>query len=140
MDNDKELIECKEDDVVSFGEDTFKIGKLNKAVQEAFGYDIGYALLGLLANQGVRIDKKVISPQGNNEDYLQWFNEGIDCEILKTDGQGWRKAKVKIKIELEFNPAWEIQTAESEPERETEPEFDYDSPTISPDIYNHIHG
>ncbi|MEC4895662.1 MAG: KGK domain-containing protein [Oscillatoria sp. PMC 1051.18] len=140
MDNQNNFLECKEDDVVSFGEDTFKIGKFKKAVQEAFGYDIGYALLGLLANQGVRIDKKVISPQGNNEDYTQWFDDGIDCEILKTDGQGWRKAKVKIKLELEFNPLSEIETTESEPEIETEPEFDYDTPTVAADIYNHQHG
>jgi KGK domain len=95
-------IECNEDDVISFGEDTFKVGKFKKAVRECFGYDFGYGLVSLLSNQGVRIDKQAISPQGNNEDYTKWFDEGVDCNILKTDAPGWRKAKIKIKVSIEF--------------------------------------
>jgi len=29
-----------------------------------------------------------------------WFNEGIDCEVLKLDAQGWQKGKVRLAIEF----------------------------------------
>lgn len=96
-------IECNEDDVISFGEDTFKVGKFRKALYQCFGYDFGYGLIGLLGNQGVKLNKQAISPQSNNDDYTKWFDEGVDCEILKTDAPGWRKAKVKINVRIEFS-------------------------------------
>jgi hypothetical protein len=95
-------LECRDDDVVAFGDDTFKVSKFRNAVKQCFGYDFGYGLLSLLGNHGVKISKDAIAPEGNNDDYTKWFNEGVDCEILKTDARGWHKAKVKIKISVEF--------------------------------------
>jgi hypothetical protein len=33
-----------------------------------------------------------------------WLAQGMECEILGTDGKGWKKGKVRIKISLEFQP------------------------------------
>ncbi|MDJ0798160.1 MAG: KGK domain-containing protein [Calothrix sp. MO_167.B12] len=33
-----------------------------------------------------------------------WLTKGIECEILGTDGKGWKKGKVRIKVSLEFCP------------------------------------
>ncbi|MEA5471796.1 KGK domain-containing protein [Spirulina sp. 06S082] len=91
-----------DNDVIAFGDDAFKIGKFKQALQKCFGYDFGYGLLGLLGNQGIKIDKTNVSPDGEQSDFLKWFNEGVECEILKTDAKGWRNAKVKIKVSVEF--------------------------------------
>lgn len=96
-------VDCNENDVISFGEDTFKIGRFKRALYQCFDYDFGYGLIGLLGNQGIKISKQNVSPYDNNEDYTKWFNEGIDCEILKTDLKGWQKAKVKIKVSVEIS-------------------------------------
>lgn len=34
----------------------------------------------------------------------KWFDEGIDCEVLKFDSKAWQKGKVRIKVTLEFCP------------------------------------
>ncbi|MEM9542345.1 MAG: KGK domain-containing protein [Cyanobacteria bacterium P01_E01_bin.42] len=91
-----------DDDVIAFGDDAFKVGKFKQALKECFGYDFGYGLLGLLSNQGIKIDKTKVSPDGEQADFLKWFNEGVDCEILKTDARGWRKARVKVEVAVEF--------------------------------------
>jgi len=33
-----------------------------------------------------------------------WFEEGIDCEILKLGAKDWQKGKIKIRVSLEFCP------------------------------------
>jgi hypothetical protein len=42
--------------------------------------------------------------QGNRgrwtEEKLDWFSEGIDCEVIKADGKGWQKGKVRIILEF----------------------------------------
>lgn len=95
--------EFNDDDVIAFGDDAFKIGKFKQALKQCFGYDFGYGLLGLLSNQGIKIDKTQVSPEGEQSDFLKWFNEGVECEVLKTDARGWRKARVKVKVTVEFN-------------------------------------
>lgn len=102
MGNNEDREEFNDNDVIAFGDDAFKIGKFKQALRQCFGYDFGYGLLGLLSNQGIKIDKTQVSPDGEQSDFLKWFNEGVDCEILKTDAKGWRKAKVKVKVAVEF--------------------------------------
>ncbi len=41
---------------------------------------------------------------GNAVIAAKWFEEGIDCEVLKFDSNAWRKGKVRIKVSLEFCP------------------------------------
>lgn len=115
-----------DDDVIAFGDDAFKIGKFKQALQQCFGYDFGYGLLGLLSNQGIKIDKTQVSPEGEQSDFLKWFNEGVECEILKTDAKGWRKGKVKVKVAVEFvldesSPSPEVLPDESSPSPREQP-------------------
>ncbi len=47
----------------------------------------------------------------------RWFNEGINCEILKFGAKSWQKEKVKIRISLEFcldKPAFEETAASNQ--------------------------
>ncbi|NEO86423.1 MAG: hypothetical protein F6J87_19515 [Spirulina sp. SIO3F2] len=93
---------CHDDDVIAFGDSIFKISKFREAVQNCFGHDVGYGLMALLESQGVKIDKNTISPDGDKSTFGDWFNEGIACELLKTDVVGWHRAKARIKIDIEI--------------------------------------
>ncbi len=33
-----------------------------------------------------------------------WFEEGVDCEVLRLGAKSWQKGKVRLKISLEFCP------------------------------------
>jgi hypothetical protein len=105
MENQQSGISCHDDDVIAFGDDTFKVGKFRQAVQDCFGHDVGYGLMALLKSAGVAIDAKAVSPQGNKEDFAQWFTQGIACELLQTDTPGWKNARVKITVDIEVMPA-----------------------------------
>jgi hypothetical protein len=96
-------LDCNDDDVLSFGDATFKVGILRKAVHKSFGNDLGYSLTSQLSNsQGVRIDSTILAPQGMNQPYARWFGDGIDCEILNLGSKSWKKGKVRIKVSVEF--------------------------------------
>lgn len=51
---------------------------------------------------------KVFYECGGREEMVQcqsyWFRDGVDCEILKTDGQGWKKGKIRLRVIAEFVP------------------------------------
>jgi len=34
------------------------------------------------------------------EDRVNWFSQGVPCEVLKLDAKGWRKGKVRLAIEF----------------------------------------
>lgn len=93
-------LHCRDNDVIAFGDSTFKVGKLKEAIRKSFGHEIGYGLMTLLGNQGVQIEKSAISPDGDKSEFARWFTEGIDCEVLKTDVPGWQKGKVKVSVSI----------------------------------------
>ena len=103
MEKNFSLQNCDEDDVLSFGDDTFKVSKFRKAVNGAFGNNLGNQFYSQLSSyQGIKIDGAILAPKGINEPYARWFNDGIDCEILQLGSKGWQKGKVRIKVSVEF--------------------------------------
>jgi len=44
--------------------------------------------------------------EGKQKECLKkgWFEEGIDCEVLKLGAKDWQKGKIKIRVSLEFCP------------------------------------
>lgn len=89
-----EEITCQEQDVVDFKDNTHKVIKLTKAIQNFFNQDYGNNLNNYL-RETHRIDVK--TPKAS-----QFFQEGIDCEILQLGSDKWKKAKVKIQINVAF--------------------------------------
>jgi len=69
-----------------------KIDELMKALRQAMQDYILNSLYHQLKGRG-------LFPTND-----EWFTTGIDCEILNTDGKGWKKGKVRIKVSLEFQP------------------------------------
>lgn len=96
------LTDCSDNDVLSFGDNTFKVGKFRKAVNQSFGYNMGATISNELRSQGVQIPQEILIPNGNPQDYLRWFGKGIDCEVLNLGSKSWKKGKVRIKISVEF--------------------------------------
>lgn len=103
------LSDCDDDDVLSFGDNTFKASRFRRAVNQSFGSDIGSVLGRELSRQGVLIDQQILLP------YTKWFNEGIDCEILNLGSRSWKKGKVRIKFNVEFYEEQEaVETSSSD--------------------------
>jgi hypothetical protein len=95
MEYNSYLQECGDDDVLSFSEGMFKVGKFRDAVEYAFTDknkvedSLYYALQ----------EKRVAT--SNTKELL---GEGVDCEVLRIASKGWQKGKLRIKVSLEFYP------------------------------------
>jgi hypothetical protein len=104
MEYNSYLQECGDDDVLSFSNAMFKVGKFREAVEYAFTDkdqvepSLGYALR-----------QKGVEPSSIRE----LLGEGVDCEVLRIASKGWQKGKLRIKVSLEFHPD---EPAISEPE------------------------
>ncbi|AFY46505.1 KGK domain protein [Nostoc sp. PCC 7524] len=105
MEENFSLSNCSNDDALSVKDKVFKILQIKEAIKKSFSGELSNELYKALNNCGVSID-----PGGylvGNKFYRcnnQWFNQGIDCEILKPGSQGWQTGKLKIKVTLEFIP------------------------------------
>ncbi|MEH2249947.1 KGK domain-containing protein [Nostoc sp.] len=90
-------IECNNGDVLDFGDNTYKIAKFKQAMDTSFNSTLedtwNEELNEELSKQGVEIKES---------QNVNWFQKGIDCEILTLGSQSWKKGKVKIKISVEF--------------------------------------
>jgi hypothetical protein len=121
------LQNCDDNDVLAFGDDTFKISKFRRAVNRAFGNNLGNSFNNQLSsNQGIKINDAILAPKGINEPYARWFNDGIDCEILKLGSKGWQKGKVRIKVSVEFYVEEDSEQVGSEPSEIELPESPLD--------------
>ncbi len=121
------LQNCDEDDVLSFGDDTFKVSKFKRAVKGAFGNSLGSQLYSQLNSyHGIKIDGAILAPKGVDEPYARWFNDGIDCEILQIGSKGWQKGKVRIKLSVEFYVEEDSEQLVSEPSEISQPESPLD--------------
>lgn len=92
MENVSCLPDFGNNDVISFSSCMHKVGKFRAAVDTTFAgnkivYDVSNALQS----------KVGISS-------LDWFDEGVSCEILRLGSQSWRKGKLRITINVEFCP------------------------------------
>ncbi|MDF5709901.1 MAG: KGK domain-containing protein [Nostoc sp. S4] len=93
MQDEFKPIECNDGDVLDFGDMTYKIAKFKQAMNASSNSTLTYALNQELSRQGVNLK------QFQN---MNWFQKGIDCEILTLGSQSWKKGKVKFQISVEF--------------------------------------
>ncbi len=96
------LLECDDNDVLLFGDDTFKVSKFRKALNNSFNSEVGRSITNNLSYYGVKIEQEVLLPNGSNGEYSRWFDEGIDCEVLNLGSESWKRGKVKIQFRVEF--------------------------------------
>lgn len=96
MDSQLVPLFCNDDDVIAFGNNTYKIGKLQKVSNQSLDDSLASKYIAHLTNKGIVIDRAIF------KEYIQVFKNGIDCEVLKTDAKGWRKGKFRLKVSLEI--------------------------------------
>jgi KGK domain len=78
----------------------FKHKELLKFIHEAFRIAGLNRLSEMIWDQGrgrVPIDR-------HEENRKAWFSDGIKCEVLKPNSNGWEKGKFRINISIEFCP------------------------------------
>jgi hypothetical protein len=95
MEYNSYLQECGDDDVLSFSNAMFKVGKLRDAVEYAFTdrNKVQDTLFYALQEKGVGLS-----------DTRGLLREGVNCEVLRIASKGWQKGKLRIKVSLEFYP------------------------------------
>ncbi|MBD2387679.1 KGK domain-containing protein [Cylindrospermum sp. FACHB-282] len=108
MEDNLSLEKCGDDDVISFKDKLFKLGRFRDTVNHAFIQEFGHTLNGTFEERNL--------PVPNTQELL---GDGLDCEVLKIASQGWQKGKLRIKVTLEFipdEPEIEQETEITEPE------------------------
>jgi hypothetical protein len=94
--------DCSDDDVIAFGEAMFRSGKLKKAIAQSFDGSVGRAIDQKLRQNGLDIPVRMIGSTRLANEHCQWFEEGINCEILDLSTRQWCKGKVKVSVAVEF--------------------------------------
>ncbi|GET42163.1 KGK domain-containing protein [Microseira wollei] len=106
--------DCNDDDVLSFGDAIFKIGKFRQALNQSLNNDLGNQITHQLSSKGVKIPDSILYSPGEKEPHVKWFDKGRDCEILNLGAKKWKKGRVKIKISVEFYVEEETDSSNTE--------------------------
>ena len=85
-----------EDDVLEIFNQLVKSKDLKFALEDSFEEPIQQKLIDHLKYREIGNKMKI------KRDV--WFNEGVDCKMLKAGANGWQKGKLKIKVSVEFIP------------------------------------
>ncbi len=104
MDNELNFSSFNGDDVISFGNTTYKIGIFQKAVNGPLSNNLGMSLNNELQSRGISIPGKLVKSGPNGEPYTSFFTDGIACEVLQVGSPGWKKGRVRFKMSVEFIP------------------------------------
>jgi KGK domain len=102
MANNLTPYDCGDDDVIAFGDAMFRAGKLKKTIDQSFDGSVGRAIDQKLRQNGLEIPSRIIGSSRLANEHCQWFEEGINCEILDLVTRRWCKGKVRVKVEVEF--------------------------------------
>jgi hypothetical protein len=108
-------IEWEDDDVIAFSQADMKnAGFILESLEESIQYDRWGQNLNQTFSNKVHINSNKIIPGNNSDRFAQWFDEGIDCKIMRAyDAKGWRNGKIRLKLNIEFE-LWEEREDESE--------------------------
>ena len=69
----------------------FKVGEFYEAAKDSLG------------THGIpNLAKTLQSRGGVPGTWVEWFSSGVECQLLSSGLQGWRKGKLKIEITLKF--------------------------------------
>ena len=91
MEDNFKLEKCSENDALEFKSGTYRIQKIIENIKIVLNEKLSGHLYEQLKAKNVNITSHNL-----------WFNNGIDCEILKVGSTGWEKGKVRLKVSLEF--------------------------------------
>lgn len=81
-----EVVTVESYDQIVISHSTFRVGELTEALMED---------LSSFVTADYEGEQKECLEEG-------WFENGINCEVLRLGVKSWQKGKVKIKVTLEF--------------------------------------
>jgi hypothetical protein len=102
MTNNLTNYDCGDDDVIAFGEAMYRSGKLKRSITQSFDGSVGRAIDQKLRQNGIEIPVRMIGSTRLANEHCQWFEDGINCEILDLETRSWRKGKVRVQVAVEF--------------------------------------
>ncbi|NER28720.1 MAG: hypothetical protein F6J89_14060 [Symploca sp. SIO1C4] len=111
-----EVLSIEESTAILIGHQTFRVDELVQAIKKQLQRSNG----------------------GWNKEKNAWFSqEGINCEVLRFNSQGWQKGKVRISVEFcpqewddEVSPTTEIESSQ---EIESSEDLDLGEPLLDDD-------
>ena len=95
MEDRFELLTCN-DDLISFQEDTFKVGKFMEQLSKEFYRREGNHEISHLAC--ISINQLTIRAE------INWQSNLIDFELLRLGSPSWQKGKVRCKVRIKTVP------------------------------------
>ena len=124
MDDGFKVLQCNDEDVLSFAEHTFKVGNFIERWRKEFQRREAYNEISNLSSMSIG-EMRIKSGE------ICWKSpiNGIDCEVLKLGSTSWQKGKLRFQVGVEVFPN------EREPEKKLKVkvsfEFCPDVPEIS---------
>lgn len=113
MEDKFKALNCNDDDVIEFGNNTYKISRFKQAISKSMNDFLARQLYNQLNHNGIHIN------QANSN---SWFERGINCKILNLGSQTWKQGKVRFKMSVEFYIEEDIDNINSEDSIIPEPE------------------
>lgn len=102
--NHKYLEDNCEDDVYSFSYGIFKVGKIREAMNEVVKRFLQKPVNEEFKYKEVEIQTGYYNYKSRSQTEMQWFGDGVDCELLSIGSNGWKKGKMRIRVIVEFCP------------------------------------
>ena len=96
MEDRFELLTCN-DDVISFQEHTFKIGKFREQLSKEFYHREDSN--SEISHFGYISINEMPIPLGE----INWKSSIIDCEILRLGSQSWQKGKCRLQVHIKIS-------------------------------------
>jgi hypothetical protein len=101
--NDDDCIEFNNNTAIRLGKFKAAMGDLNEMIQNNF------------SSHNFKVCEKKYT--NNRHVYpLNFIEDGVPCEVLKVNSQGWQKGVLKIKVIVEFYADELIEELQQEPE------------------------
>jgi len=112
--NNLDMPSFDDNDVVSFQDGTVRMARLKQALDLAMSSKLPDALMDSLVTQKLHLngDRHFRDSRAWNRKDVNWFQEGIDCEVLQLGAPTWRRGKLRLRVSVEFIPDDEFEPDE----------------------------
>ncbi len=91
---------CSEKSAVSFGGKIYKVEEIAKVIKKSKP-SLGKFIFSSFQNSDKQTHPSTREESGQ-ADYVSYFEEGIDFEILQPGSEEWLKGRMRLKMSIEF--------------------------------------
>ncbi|MGL5806098.1 MAG: KGK domain-containing protein [Xenococcaceae cyanobacterium] len=100
MEDNFQVENCSNNDALEFQAGAYRAKKIAENIKAAFQQQgLGDLLYSWLKDKYQININPILNEERNS---WNWFDKGIECEILKVGAKDWQKGKVRLKVTLEF--------------------------------------